>query len=244
MPAKTLLFDVETAPHKVWVWQLYDANAIRVDQPMSLLSYAWKWYGDKEVNINSLRRYKSYKPGDLDDSLLTHDLWNLLDSADIIVGQNSDSYDLKVANTRFLHHKLPPPSTYQTFDTLKALKKVFRFGSNKQDSVLRQLGLGEKYPSNLDMWFGCMDGDDKSWELMEKYNVQDVVGLETLYELVRPWVRHPNVALFDAPSENVACPTCGSHHLQKRGPYPTQARVYQRYRCNDCFSWFKGALLK
>ena len=244
MSAKILLFDVETAPYKVWVWQLYDANAIRVDQPMSLLSYAYKWYGENTVNINSLRHYKTYKPGDLDDKLLTQDLWKLLDEADIIIGQNSDSYDLKVANTRFLHHKLSPPSTYQTFDTLKALKKAFRFGSNKQDSVLRQLGAGEKHPSNLDMWFGCMAGDTKSWELMEKYNAQDVVGLETLYELVRPWVKHPNVTLYSEKSDDIACPTCGSHNVQKRGPYASLTRTYQRYRCSDCKVWFKGALLK
>jgi hypothetical protein len=83
-----------------------------------------------------------------------------------------------------------------------------------------------------------MNGDKDAWKRMEEYNIQDVVLLESLYHKLLPWIKtHPNRNLF---SDDVVCPTCGSHHLQKRGTAISITGTYQRYQCKSCGSWSQG----
>lgn len=78
-------------------------------------------------------------------------------------------------------------------------------------------------------------GDPAAWKRMKKYNVQDVVVLEQLYERTRPWMkRAPNLAAYVDDPE--ACPKCGaSKTLQRRGQRPISGRSYRvRYQCTAC----------
>ena len=82
-----------------------------------------------------------------------------------------------------------------------------------------------------------MEGNEEDWQTMRSYNIQDVVLLEKLYNIIRPWVQsHPNYALYNNDEVEV-CPNCGSSHLQKRGFHYTKTMKYQRVRCSDCGTW-------
>ena len=82
----------------------------------------------------------------------------------------------------------------------------------------------------------CMNKDKEAWKTMEKYNVQDVILLEKVYDKFLPWIKsHPNYGIhFNTPH---SCPNCGSNHLQRRGFNVTQGGKYQRFQCNDCGAW-------
>ena len=74
---------------------------------------------------------------------------------------------------------------------------------------------------------------------MEKYNKQDVVLLEKLYVKLLPWITaHPNVGAFQ--EDKAVCPHCGGIDYQKRGLATAALMQYQRYRCNDCGTWFRS----
>ena len=109
------------------------------------------------------------------------------------------------------------------------------------DYVAQELGLGSKVKhEGHEMWIKCMARDKDAWRAMEKYNRQDVALLEKLYDRLRPWIRnHPNRGLYD---DGIACVTCGSQNLQRRGIQRTVNTTYARLQCNDCGSWMRSAI--
>lgn len=235
--SRILLVDIETAPSLGWVWGKWEQNVIDFKRDWFLLSFAYKWLGERGVHGSALIDYATFAGDKEDDRLLTKDLWNLFDEADIIVAHNGDNFDVKKANTRFISHQLPPPTPYKTVDTRKLARKYFRFDCNKLDSLGRYLGLGRKLPNTgFDLWKRCMDGDRAAWSMMMRYNKRDIVLLEKVYLKLLGWANtHPSVAQGEA-----VCPKCASGRVQKRGFAYTLARKKQRLQCLDCRGWWEG----
>lgn len=241
-PAKILFLDIETAPSLGWVWGKWEQNVIDFKRDWYMLSIAYKWSTDKKVTAVGLIDFPEYKKNPEDDSQLVDTLWKLLDEADIVVAHNGDGFDLPKSNTRFISHKLPPPSPYRTVDTLKIARNKFKFDSNKLDDLGRYLNIGRKLPhTGFNLWKGCMTGDLKSWQIMKQYNGHDVELLEKVYYLMRAWsTTHPNVNH----GELEACPKCSSTKVQRRGFTYTLLRKKQRFQCLGCRGWFEGSAKK
>lgn len=240
--AKILLIDIETAPSLGWVWEKYETNVIDFKRDWYVLSFGYKWLGDTKVHVLGLDDYPGYRRDPENDKRLMQDLWVLIDQADVIIAHNGDAFDLPKINTRFLTHKLTPPSPYKTIDTLKLARSVFRFDSNKLDDLGRYLGVGRKLPhTGFHLWQGCMKGDRKSWRMMKAYNGHDVELLERVYFIMRSWGK-PNAGINMG--EAGVCPKCGSDKVHKRGFSYTALRRKQRYVCNACGGWHDGPAVK
>ena len=153
---------------------------------------------------------------------------------------NCDAFDVKKANARFIFHGLEPPSPYKTIDTLKLARKYFKFDSNRLDNLGQYLKLGRKLPhTGKHLWLGCMDGDLKSWDLMKRYNKQDVVLLEKVYLKLRGWNQSsPNLNMIFGGIFN--CPNCGSDQIIKKGYQYTRISAYQRWKCLNCGAWCRS----
>ena len=249
MSAKILLLDIETAPNLGWTWGKYEQNVIEFEHDWYILCYGYKWFGDTGITVRALPDYSGYSEQPSDDRSLISDLHVLLDEADFIVAHNGDSFDIKKINSRFLIHGMKPPSTYKTIDTLKIVRKHFKFDSNKLNDLGKVLGIGTKVPHvGFALWKGCMSGDPEAWELMRQYNAQDVALLDEIYLLLRPWFNHPDVSMYgDDVGTGVvdhSCPSCGGHHINRRGTATARSRKYQRLNCQDCGRWFQGDLIK
>ena len=52
--------------------------------------------------------------------------------------------------------------------------------------------------------------------------------------------RFPDADAPDLPE----CPTCQSTHVTRQGFKVSRTRKYRQYKCQDCGSWFQGALIK
>lgn len=165
----------------------------------------------------------------------------LLDEADAVIHYNGMRFDIPHLNREFVEAGLTPPSPYAQIDLLRVVKKQFRFPSNKLDYVTKALGLDHKFQnSGHQLWAKCMAGDYQAWEEMKKYNIQDVVITEQLYDRLLPWIpSHPNPGLYDGTEED-CCPNCGSTDLRKEGKAYTASSVFQRYSCNPCGRWSRG----
>lgn len=242
---KILLFDIETTPNIGYTWGMYEQNVIEFLQQSYLLSFAYKWAGDKTVKAYGLHNFTNFKKDKTNDLELVKKLWQLFDEADIIIAHYGDGFDIKMSNAFFAKHGLPPPSPYKTIDTKKEAKKYFKFNSNKLDHLGEYLGLGRKITTGgFSLWKKCMAGDLQAWSKMIKYNKQDVVLLEEVYNKLKPWMKtHPDVSGVHADLEQ--CKHCGSFNTQRRGFSVSRSGKRQRIQCQDCSAWgFTGLLVK
>lgn len=190
---KTLFLDLETSPTVGYSWggRKFEVNIIEYIEEGNILSFAWKWGGDKDIQVKSNRLYsKDYR---VNNRLIT-ELHKLYSKADYVVGHNLFAFDDKVANTDILLNKLPPPPRHRVLDTLKIARQNFRFNSNKLDDLARRLGIGRKMPhTGFQMWKDVMANDPKAWDMMERYNKHDIFLLEEVWKRFEPWHNRPRL---------------------------------------------------
>lgn len=163
----------------------------------------------------------------------------LIEQADMVVHYHGTSFDIPTLNKEYLLHRLPPPSPVKELDLLKVVRGKFRFPSNKLDYVAQRLGLGKKYDhEGHTLWIKCMNKDPLAWAEMEKYNRHDVVLLESLYNVLKPWMKgHLSHSVF---TQTAVCPNCGHAGHTCRGYAYTATGQYQRYQCKECKTWYRG----
>lgn len=229
--AKILAIDIETAPAIAFVWGLWKQNVglNQIVEDPRVLCFAAKWIGQDGVMF-----YSEHHDGHLNMVKKAHEL---MDEADILLHYNGTSFDVPHLQREFLEAGMPPTSGFQEIDLLKTCRKQFRFPSNKLQYVSEHIGLeGKIQNEGFTLWSGCLDGNEKSWEKMKEYNIQDVHLLEEAYEILQPWIpRHPNLTLISGESDERTCPRCTAPNaLIKRGFHYTGASVFQRYQCKKC----------
>jgi DNA polymerase elongation subunit (family B) len=233
-----LLLDIETAPHKVYCWGLYDQNISinQIVEPGFTLCWSAKWYGTKKIYFSSLQRDGHKK--------MIQNIYDLLEEANAIISYNGNRFDIPTLNKEFVLEGLTPPSSYKEIDLLRIARQRFRFPSNKLDYISKELGLGSKTKHlGMDLWRGCMSGEKASWRIMERYNKQDVKLLEALYIKLLPWIKnHPNHGLY-VDAKHPICRNCGSPDIIKKGFEYLQVGKYQRYKCNTCGAPNRGATM-
>jgi hypothetical protein len=178
---KVLVVDIETKPMTAKVWGLHDQN-IALNQIVDeggIFSWSAKWLGTSEI------MYKDVKGNMKREKQLLKPLWKLMDEADIIIGQNSNKFDIKKLNAKFLEYKLGSPSQYRKIDTLVIAKKHFGFVSNKLEwmskkfSKIKKLS-HSKFPGQI-LWDECEKGNPAAWKEMQLYNKTDVAATEEVF---------------------------------------------------------------
>lgn len=227
--ARILVYDIETSPNLGFVWGKWQQNVIAFESEWELLSFSYKWLGEKEVIAVGRDKFS--------EEVLVARLHSLFSEADIVIAHNGDKFDQRMANAKFIQFGMTPPSPYKSIDTLKVARKYFRFNSNKLDDLGKLFKVGQKVNTGgFDLWLGCMNNDPKAWKKMLQYNKQDVILLEKVYYKLRPWMdNHPGINLLDGKTDG--CPKCGSLKLIKRGTRYTKVSISQRFKCSKCGGW-------
>lgn len=232
---RALVLDIETSPNLAYVWGLWDQNVgiNQIVESQTVLCFAARWLGKKKVIFHSDHH-------DGHDEMVKA-AWELINEADAVIHYNGKGFDIKHLNREFLLAGLGPPSPHKDIDLLTACRSRFKFPSNKLDYVAQALGLGKKVKhAGMELWIGCMRGDDESWKTMRRYNIGDIQLTEDLYYELLPWIKHhPHVGLYTGDLHS--CTNCGGLDLMRRGYLRTSASVFQRYCCNDCGAWSRGS---
>lgn len=237
---KIVTLDIETFPNLVYTWGLFKqmVGVNQIVRDWSIASICWKWLGNRKTE------YVDCEADPSDDSALLKAAWQVLDEADIVVGQNSKHFDIRKLNARFIEAGFGPPSPYKQIDTKVEAAKVAMFTSNRLEWLAAHLtdvtkDKHKEFPG-FDLWSECLNGNPRAWAAMRKYNPRDVAATEKLYMKLRPWiVGHPSVTV-GTDTGRIACPKCGSHRIQSRGTVTTQVGVYTRYHCNACGGWSRS----
>lgn len=233
MASKILFLDIETTPNLAAVWGLWkqDISLPQLLKSSYVLCWSAKWKGQSKVMFDSVHKSSQL--------VMLNGIWRLLDETDIAVHFNGKRFDIPTLNREFLGAGMNPPSPYKQVDLLDTAKARFNFVSNKLAYITKFLKFDGKIETNFQLWLDCMAGDEKAWKKMEKYNKNDTLETEKLYDRLLPWiVSHPNMGLY-AKLKGITCPTCGSDKVQRRGLAHMKTQSYQRYQCQSCGSWMR-----
>lgn len=240
---RILILDIETAPLEVYAWALWDQNIPlnMIIKDWSVLAWSAKWLNESRVMYADTRMEKDVR----NDKRIVKEMWDLVNEADVIVTQNGRRFDMKKLNSRFLFHKLPPPSSYRQFDTLTVAKKHFAHTSNKLEYMTKNFcsvfekSTHSEFPG-FEMWKACLAKNPRAFKAMEAYNKLDVLSLEELYLEVRGWDNTINHNVFSDTVIDGECNACGSSNLKKNGFRFSNNSKVQRYTCYNCGAEHRG----
>lgn len=239
---KIIVFDFETSPQKGWFWgNIWETNIIKIEEYETVICVSyWDSVTGKVKNLAQWN-FKDWKKGKWDDKSLIKAFRDVIVDYDIIAGQNSDQFDIKVLNARLAFHGMEPIPTTKTFDTKKIAKSKLKLPSFSLEIMANFFGLEGKYHhSGQDMWFKCRDGVKAAQREMVHYCNVDVVKTKDVLLKLLPFVNFNQVANRDIQCGNSSCL---STNLQKRGTGVKNNGVrVQRYQCTDCGAWSQGKL--
>lgn len=180
---KRLFFDLETSPNVVFSWRIGNKINLSPDNIINeraIICASYKWEGEDEVN--TLTWYKG------DDKKLLQEFSKIIDSADEVITQNGDKFDIKWLRARCIYHRIPISVKFNSIDTLKMMKAGFNFNSNKLDYVGSFLGVGKKLPTGYDLWRKIiLENDKEAMNTMVEYCEEDVRLLERVYNELQPY---------------------------------------------------------
>lgn len=226
------IIDIETSPGIAQVWGLFKQNISigQLQEATRVISFAAKWHGEKNVMF-----FSEFHDG---KEKMIREAHRILSEADIVVHYNGTSFDIPHLKREFWLLKMQPPAPFVEVDLLKAVKRHFRFMSNKLQHVCDQKGIGRKVDTGgHELWAKCMLGDRAAWSRMREYNKHDVVLTESLYDSILPWIdNHPHIGLANVVGRD-SCNRCNSVNIQYRGFARTKSALYRRFQCGSCGGW-------
>jgi uncharacterized protein len=232
---RLLVLDCETSPSHSYHWSLWKQTISlpQLIEPGRMLCWAAKWHGEKKVMFQS-----EFHDG---HGQMVSGMHELLNEAQAVIHYNGQSFDMPHFNREFALAGLTPPSPYLQIDLLRTVRKQFKFLSNKLDHVTQQFGLsGKMHTTSFETWVKCLAGDDAAWNVMRRYNKQDVVTTDELYSRLLPWItNHPHIGLLTGGLQD-CCNKCGSTDLVREGVAHTAVSTFQQYRCRGCGGWSRG----
>ena len=233
---KILFLDIESSLMQVGAFDLKPnwTSHEFIFRDWNIICAAWKWLGKKEIHAVRVPKSNLFN-----DKNVTAKLKKVISEADMVVGHNSDKFDLKKINTRCLFHKLGSFPIPQSVDTLKLARKHFNFSSNKLDYIAKYCDVGGKVDTSRGLWQRIARGDVSALDEMVKYNKNDVKIQEKVYLALRGYSdSHPNMNVIQD-SNKLICTGCGGSNYVKNGFKTTRSGKFQRYQCNDCGTNFK-----
>jgi DNA polymerase elongation subunit (family B) len=240
-PLSILVFDIETSPVELLKFQkdrnpFISSDGISKDSYM--ISACWKSLGDKHMSYAA-----SVKPWD--DYSTVKKLRDALSRADVIIGHNSDKFDIKYLNARLIFHNLPPLPQVASVDTLKEIKKVASFTSHKLDYLSHILCGERKNHVSFELWKQVVSGDRLALNKMVAYNKKDVLLTEKLYKRLLPYMKsHPHVGAMLGKDRRLSCNKCGSTDIKRNGIRITAAGMKkQEIQCMSCFGYSRIPLV-
>lgn len=246
---KILTIDVERqrGEWKVRRWDPYPPKFLHMDTMVSrprIMCFAAKWYGSDEIIYFDERGRNGKGTGGA--KRMVKAMWELVNSADVIVTFNGDKADHPWMHEEFEHFGLPRPMPSRSIDLYKINKQRFARPYRSLRYLAREHGTAGKIDHDgKDLWDLCEQGDPDAWEEMREYNIRDVEVTEEIWLRQLSWLpgsAHLGVMIDD--SETSRCPNCGSVRLTRQHkPARANVRAYEAFRCDDCGSPVRSNLL-
>ncbi len=249
---KRLVFDLEVSPAVVWIWKCgYGINVPTsnlIEEP-KVICISFKWEGEKKTHHLQWDRNQN-------DRAMLAKFVPIMQDAGVIVGHNSDGFDIKWLRTRCLYHRLPCPPNFVTIDTWKQAKSAFRFQGNGLKYIARFLQLKKQKivtQENAGLWQDVVfKKSAKALKEMIKYCDRDVDVTMEVYEAFIPYT----AATGHVGDRMQDCPHCGSSNTKwEQDRFTAAGTKRTQFRCQEfgacgkyttiaASKWYKDTPLK
>lgn len=243
---RAVTLDIERLPglHSTWhrgqtiTGPFWDLNEIKgwagkrihpdnVSAWPSTICAAWKWYDAEQVEFAA-----EWQVGGYDGFMRA--VWEVFDSADIIIGHNAERFDAKHLMGGWAEMGLPAPSPYKVIDTLKIARGSFAYESNTLDALNKRLGIDaktDKYDEKIAR--AAVGGDKGAQDTLESYNRGDIIASEALFDRLRPYARNlPHMGMWV--DDEHACPSCGETMKPTGKTVHANVQAYEGMTCPSC----------
>lgn len=234
--SKILTIDIETSPTVVYTFSMCPnwISPDKIIEPSVVMCFAAKWYDQDKIIY-----FSDYVDG---HEKMIQEAWKLLDEANIVVTFNGVSFDIKHLKREFALAGLPMPRPWKNVDLYKEAKKQWAFESKSLNHIAQRFELGAKLEhEGFDLWKQCLAGSPNAWSRMKKYNIQDVVLTEAVYDRMRGWIpTHPHIGNIDPEDVGLLCNQCGGDELESSGLRRAIVIDYRLYRCKKCGANIQG----
>jgi DNA polymerase elongation subunit (family B) len=221
---KRLFFDIETSPNLVFSWNVGHEVRIGHDnivKERAIICICYKYEGSDKVY--SLTWDKG------DDKKMLEKFASVINTADEVIGHNSDNFDIKWVRTRCIYHGISMTHEIKSIDTLKASRGKFRFNSNKLDYLGKYLGVGEKMET----------GGFDLWKDIILKNSKKALTKMVSYCKLNPYIPVKTNAAVMFHRSAIACPECLSENTAVNKHRITAAGIrYVGLQCKSCGKYF------
>lgn len=234
---KILIFDIETPLLKAYIWDCGD-QVVRHDQlvpgwdQFNIICIAYKWSHEKKIHV------LHWDYDSQDSSGMIEEFDKIVEQADIIVGKNSNKFDIKMVNgVRFLKGLKPFPQWAASKSDIEVqCRKHFRFPSQSLEYLAKNLGMGGKDKMERQDWINIQEktaDGPKAFKKMLRYCVRDVKLTDELLKRLDEYIIS-DLNSNDFSRDGLVCRliTCGSSDIIKNGTRIVKRRLMQRYHCN------------
>lgn len=232
---KVLFIDIETSPILGWFYALGKTHIgdVQIEQDSMVTSISYMFEGEKKPHILTWD-FKA-KQGEKDKQMLIK-IVEIMNSSDIIIGQNGDNFDLKTLQWRLNVLNLTPREEILTLDTLKLSRKSFRPPCHKQDYRSKKYGFGGKIPQDMTDCILVAKGDKARSSRRAVYNIKDVLDLRRIFwKELNYYIRLPSWFIGLLTGIKSKCPDCGSLRSIRHGKRVSKSQgEQQRVKCTEC----------
>ena len=232
---KRLFFDIETSPNIGTFWQSGYKISIPPENILverAIICICYKWEGSPKIY--------SLVWDNGDDKQVLIDFAKVAAEADEIVGHNIDRFDLTWVSTRNLMHDLPPVPQYKTADTLKMVRRHFRFNSNKLDYIASKLLKEKKIETTYGLWMDvAIKKKPAALKKMVKYCKKDVDLTERVWSCVTIYDTQKTHAGVFAGLPRWTCASCASDDVIVSKTKVTPKGIVQKQMlCKKCGHYY------
>lgn len=226
--SKIMIFDVETSqiPCKIWYTGKQFVNHTQLRGETKIITVSWQWVDEDKVH--SLTWDENHS----DEELLRRFIAEY-NKADLVVGQNSNNFDIRIVQARCAKFNIPYNVYVRSFDIQKAAKKYFRIPSYSLAYMTKFFGVEQKLTHDgIKLWDAVEDGTpEEQKEALQKmvdYNIGDIVATTALYYRLRPFFGHTIHLGVGAGEPPWSCPDTGSINVGLHKTTITKAGTIQR----------------
>lgn len=230
----TLIYDIETTYLLARTWRP-GKQVIRHNQLVpgwdkyNIICIAYSFMHEKKVHV------LHWDPVTHDATEMMREFAEVLKKADIAIGKNSESFDVKHLNTLTMMNGLPKLDWPSRDDLEKQIRRFFYLPSYSLDYLDLLFGGDGKVKMEFQHWIDIQErtkNEMKSFKHMLYYCKKDVEKTKRGWACVRAHIE-PKFNM-NAWKGVVCCKECGSTDIHKNGSRISGKTKYEKFMCNAC----------